>query len=104
MQTIVKLLGYADLDHCQIFWGDAVELLGGIYHPHPSRVSAPLKENTLGTRRRGSIFRERLLWTASYEIMYSYKFFFGQEYHFKMITYRGQAGLYFSGQTKERRT
>ena len=46
----------------------------GIYPPSP-RVLAPLNENNLRTRRRGSIVCERLLWTAPYEIMYCYKFF-----------------------------
>ena len=33
MQTIVKLLADADVDHSQIIGGDAVKLLGGIYPP-----------------------------------------------------------------------
>ena len=44
MQIRVKLLGGgdADVDLSQIFGGDAVKLLVGIYPPHPPRVSAPL--------------------------------------------------------------
>ena len=41
------------------YWGDI--------SPYP-RILAPLNENTLRTRRRGSIFCESLLWTGPYEI------------------------------------
>ena len=34
--------GDADVDHTQTIGGDTVKLLGGIYLPHPPRVSAPL--------------------------------------------------------------
>ena len=36
--------------------------------------------------------------------LYSAKLLFVEEYHFKMTSYRGQAGLRFQGQTKEQRT
>ena len=35
--------GDADEDHTQIIGGNTVKLLGGIYLPHPPRVSAPLR-------------------------------------------------------------
>ena len=35
MQTRVKLLGDADVEHSQIIGGNAVKLLGGIYPPIP---------------------------------------------------------------------
>ena len=66
------IAGDADVDHSKIM-GGCSQIIEGIYPPSP-RVSAPLNENNLRTRRRGSIVCERLLWTAPYEIMYCYKF------------------------------
>ena len=34
--------GMQDVDHTQTIGGETVKLLGGIYPPHPPRVSAPL--------------------------------------------------------------
>ena len=34
--------GDADVDHTQTIGGDTIKSLGGIYSPHPPRVSAPL--------------------------------------------------------------
>ena len=53
---------------------------------------------------RGGQFFASVFYAQLLMKLYTAKMFFGEEYHFKMTSNGGQAGLHFSEQTKEQRT